>query len=258
MSIYYDPVRNVYVDTESGALIPVDVNDAVPVLAVPVLTDDECKCGINAYSKDIVDSDHALALSLHEMENDFHGSRVATPSSPLHQTFFQRLFSQVNMGDFMYRRAQTTTATSPVHYAPSNEAAPSGVNRDDWFLARALQAMEFEMQEDLNLTRSATENDFNNKELRASTCKSQLLTLSTAVVLVQIGVLIAVIQIYGYANRSENPMIGPDAQALVNFGAKEAGLIVKRGEWWRCVTSIFLHAGIFHILSNGIIQVCFK
>ncbi len=59
----------------------------------------------------------------------------------------------------------------------------------------------------------------------------------------------------GYANTSENPLMGPSGVTLVKYGAKDAGLITKEGQWWRLITPIFLHAGIFHILSNVIIQV---
>lgn len=37
---------------------------------------------------------------------------------------------------------------------------------------------------------------------------------------------------------------------LVNFGAKVTPLI-QDGQWWRLITPIFLHIGIFHILMNG-------
>lgn len=59
----------------------------------------------------------------------------------------------------------------------------------------------------------------------------------------------------GYAPRNENPLIGPPATTMVRYGAKEAGLILYRDEWWRLISPIFLHAGVLHILSNGIIQV---
>jgi len=42
---------------------------------------------------------------------------------------------------------------------------------------------------------------------------------------------------------------------MVRFGAKEAGLIVWKNEWWRLLSSIMLHGGILHIIPNGAIQV---
>ena len=67
--------------------------------------------------------------------------------------------------------------------------------------------------------------------------------------------LVAEIQVGGYVPQSENSMIGPSAQILVNFGAKEAGLVIRLKQWWRCLSAIFVHAGILHLLSNGAIQL---
>jgi rhomboid protease GluP len=45
---------------------------------------------------------------------------------------------------------------------------------------------------------------------------------------------------------------------MVRFGAKETALIVDLNEWWRLVTPIFIHAGMFHIIPNVAVQVCVK
>ena len=37
---------------------------------------------------------------------------------------------------------------------------------------------------------------------------------------------------------------------LIHFGAK-TNYLVQEGQWWRLITPIFLHIGIFHILMNG-------
>ena len=55
----------------------------------------------------------------------------------------------------------------------------------DWTLARALQAMEFEISNEATQQREAN-GDFDEKEYRASACKRQLLTVSTAIILVQV------------------------------------------------------------------------
>jgi rhomboid protease GluP len=41
-----------------------------------------------------------------------------------------------------------------------------------------------------------------------------------------------------------------NTQILVRLGAKYGPYMVYRGEWWRLVTAMFLHAGIFHIGMN--------
>jgi hypothetical protein len=87
---------------------------------------------------------------------------------------------------------------------------------DDSILARALQAMEFEISSETLERREAREverrelegGDFRQKELSASGCKGQILTLSTFICLLQIAYLIAMIQQDGFAPSAINPMIG--------------------------------------------------
>lgn len=96
---------------------------------------------------------------------------------------------------------------------------------------------------------------FNQKENKASKCKRQMVTMSTFMCLVQIGMLVAMIQDDGYAPKSENPTYGPSAYTMVRYGAKVAVLIKYEDEWWRLVSPIFLHAGVIHIISNVGIQL---
>eukprot|EP01034_Spumella_vulgaris_P033822 gene33822-41725_t len=113
--------------------------------------------------------------------------------------------------------------------------------------------LEFEISNEMI---DGYDGDFNEKEYRASrSCRRQLLTISFLIVVVQVALMIAMIQIAGYAPKSENPVIGPPVYIMVRFGAKEAGLIVEKKEWWRLGSSIMLHAGIFHILPNIAIQL---
>ncbi|XP_073390540.1 RHOMBOID-like protein 2 isoform X3 [Physcomitrium patens] len=49
---------------------------------------------------------------------------------------------------------------------------------------------------------------------------------------------------------SENPLLGPSAISLLDFGALESELVGRAGEGWRMLTTLSLHAGIFHLVGN--------
>lgn len=42
-----------------------------------------------------------------------------------------------------------------------------------------------------------------------------------------------------------------DLQALMDLGANNRMAVLQYGQWWRLVTSMFLHGGFLHILFNG-------
>lgn len=49
---------------------------------------------------------------------------------------------------------------------------------------------------------------------------------------------------------SVNPMLGPSAETLVSMGAKDSLLIVQKGEVWRIISAMVLHAGLIHFVLN--------
>ena len=140
---------------------------------------------------------------------------------------------------------------------PSSNSEPSHL--DDWTLAATLQMMEFEMPEETAAMRQNREDDevgdFEEKEYNASSCGRQMTTLSTFICFAQVVVFIAMVSSEGLAPRSENSMIGPSVITLVHWGAKDAALMVYRGQWWRLLTPIMLHGGWIHLLSNVLIQL---
>ena len=125
---------------------------------------------------------------------------------------------------------------------------------DDLSLARTLQAMEFEIDEEMRRL-EAFNDDFNNKEYSASSCRRQMLTLSTFIVFVQVLIVFIMLVTDGIAPSEDNPMIGPPGETLVIWGAKEGALIKYSRQWWRTISPVFLHAGILHVGSNGFIQL---
>jgi membrane associated rhomboid family serine protease len=58
----------------------------------------------------------------------------------------------------------------------------------------------------------------------------------------------------GFAPPKVNPMLGPNGIVLLSMGGKWVPAILKGGEWWRFITSIFLHGGLVHIGLNLLTQ----
>ena len=140
----------------------------------------------------------------------------------------------------------------------NNSTPPAGSTQqqaDDHSFAWLLQQMEFEVpfetEEDAH--QRELNGDFEGKEYRASKCKNQMRTLSTLLVVIQICLFWAMCKEEGMDEN--NPMSGPSGLALVEWGAKDTALIVYRGDWWRILTPIMMHAGVLHLLSNALIQL---
>jgi membrane associated rhomboid family serine protease len=133
-------------------------------------------------------------------------------------------------------------------------APPSGAG-DDHMLAWFLQRLEFEIPQETEEERREREisGEFEGKEYAAGKCKNQMLTPSAFIALADI--------IYFWVMCSKkgiddsNPMVGPSSLAMVEWGAKDAALIVYRGQWWRLISPIIMHAGVIHLISNMVIQL---
>ncbi|EOA37577.1 hypothetical protein CARUB_v10011917mg [Capsella rubella] len=48
----------------------------------------------------------------------------------------------------------------------------------------------------------------------------------------------------------ENPLLGPSSSTLQKMGALEWRKVVQDNEKWRLITSMWLHAGVFHLFTN--------
>lgn len=124
------------------------------------------------------------------------------------------------------------------------------------FLSNSIQLADFRLSDDVINGPAPRAPICDRKEIIASSSwKKQLFSLSTAICLIQIVLLVVMIELDGFAPIKENPFWGPPVDTLVHFGAKEAGDIVYDDEWWRLLSSIMLHGGIIHIIPNVIIQL---
>ncbi|KAA8539896.1 hypothetical protein F0562_026588 [Nyssa sinensis] len=55
---------------------------------------------------------------------------------------------------------------------------------------------------------------------------------------------------FSFQPLSENPLFGPSSSTLEKLGALEWNKVVHKHQAWRLITSIWLHAGIIHLLAN--------
>jgi rhomboid protease GluP len=58
--------------------------------------------------------------------------------------------------------------------------------------------------------------------------------------------------IFGLMVESGVPVLNPTAPSLVQWGA-DFGPLTLGGQWWRIVASLFLHAGIIHLVFNMVV-----
>lgn len=88
---------------------------------------------------------------------------------------------------------------------------------------------------------------------RRSEYLKSLKSLSVPLGLLQIIIFIACLGVGGMQSPKQNPLFGPPATTLVQFGAKQAYLI-QRGQVFRFLTPMLLHGGIIHLLMNLLCQ----
>ena len=94
-----------------------------------------------------------------------------------------------------------------------------------------------------------------NKEDEGDSHHQECAVMSYGFSLVQISIMGLLMWHCGMAPMKINPMLGPFPDALSEWGGTNAALIVDDGEWWRILTPIFLHAGLFHLIGNLVVQV---
>lgn len=79
---------------------------------------------------------------------------------------------------------------------------------------------------------------------------------SMATAVLQVALLLIALGIHGgFAPLSENPMLGPPYYVLDVLGAKNVARIRSGGEWWRLLSPVLLHTGVFHLLGNLLVQL---
>ena len=224
--MYFDKSRNAFVDSETGAVIPIEAGDNIPEaeihdsqfesdheLAMRLAAESggsnyqplPSKQHVDSHSIDIVSRDHELALKLAELPDDQYPStnRYEDHSSSQLETDRELALTLAEVPDFpdaTSRRNEYSPIDpyglvnsgpyegfeNPRRSSNTRSAPPPAASRgwiDDFSLAKALQAMEFEIDNEID---NPDDEDFNAKEYRASSCRRQIVTISSVIVLVQV------------------------------------------------------------------------
>eukprot|EP01041_Mallomonas_annulata_P007243 gene7243-14777_t len=259
--MHYDPEKNIITDPDSGEIILRIQNDSeLPPEFYRIRKDylfaRQLEEGEVRSSRVAHEQHESVVRTLRLIGNGLERNTNVLPSSPEKRPPQPSRLEHDLLG--MRSEIDNSVASNPTYVGGDHIGGPISRTNvatvDDGTLARTLQMMEFEIMDEIR-HENGEDTDFNEKEIRASKCRRQLLTMSTLICFGQIGILIYMIQKEGYVNRQENPLIGPSALTMVKYGGKEAWLIIVKNEWWRLITPIFLHAGIIHIISNVFIQM---
>lgn len=187
-ALYFDPSQNAIVDRADGSIIPLDVlGSGVESLPDHIKRQIQCKRDED-YARSLSDDPRVSGRPKLLGESDFEpvdvesrlpiGTRIAGYLSPSHRA--------------PNRESTLEQEIIEMHSLyPGGDAHPAADERPgdtDWSLARALQALEFEIVQDTY--HDPIGEDFNEKEYRASSCKRQLMTFSTFICVVQVCSLI--------------------------------------------------------------------
>jgi membrane associated rhomboid family serine protease len=85
--------------------------------------------------------------------------------------------------------------------------------------------------------------------------KQPVAYLAIAVTSVQLLILVLQLTMCGLAPLDVNGFVGPYPDQFSEWGGKNAYLMLRENQWWRLITSSFLHVGIIHLLVNAFCQL---
>jgi hypothetical protein len=147
--MHFDPVRNAYIDSESGAVVYQE-NDGTT----------------NKYNSNNV-NDESFILELAKIHDHSYSESIHNNA-------------------LLYSTRPSSSVSDDYHQLQQVQRQGEREN-EDWNFAMYLQLMDFEIPTDVYGTEFDEHADFASKEIRASkSCKRQLLTLSTLICLAQV------------------------------------------------------------------------
>ena len=206
--MYYDPIRSAYIDAEDGSVV---LHEAAPELSStfssPVMRSTSSHNSASGRSGKVKSKSNSPELEVDiEMIQVMDLDANAVRSQLLELSRLEKLNSNSHNKE-KNNYSMPTIAMAPNALFDGSDGTSSEslttdrVQRDgrsnaasseneDWIFARALQAMEFEISNEMMMEdgyEEGEEGDFNQKEYQASrSCKTQLLTLSAFLCLLQV------------------------------------------------------------------------
>ena len=200
--MYYDPIRSAYIDAEDGSVV---LHDAAPELCSTFSSPVRSTSSQSSRSGNVKSKGDSPEIELDiEMIQVMDLDANAVRSQLLELSRLEKLNSNSQSKE-KNNYSMPTIAMAPsavidgsdgtsVESVPTDRVQRGGgsstTENDDWIFARALQAMEFEISNEMIMEEGYEEGeggDFNQKEYRASrSCKSQLMTLSAFLCVLQV------------------------------------------------------------------------
>ena len=201
--MYFDPIRNAYIDMEDGSVVLQEtqqnnIGDA----------NSHSYTSIPASNKSNLESQkNESAIDDNDLDIQMMIDPAIIASQKMELERIERSNRNKKGSEKELYQIHPVSNNEFSDYNPIVVDPPTQENshQSDWLFARALQAMEFEISNEQIGNEHA---DFDAKEYSASrSCKRQMLTLSTFICIIQIALMIAMVQVGGWAPRSENPMV---------------------------------------------------
>jgi len=207
--MFYDPIRNAYIDAEDGTVVlqeeTVNPQQNSTFRSFSGSTNGSTRLpGKKSKKKQSPDTSRDVEIDL-EMVTVMDLDSSAVRSQLLELQRLERLNNSnkqekdhsINMPTIALAPRSSSvneslsTSSDSNHtdppYKGASERIPTNEN-EDWIFARALQAMEFEISNEMMMVEGYEDGgDFNDKEYRASrSCRAQLLTISAFICLLQV------------------------------------------------------------------------
>jgi len=178
--MHFDPIRNAYIDSDTGTVVLQETDPQLNLSTFQALSSTSSPS--SASRLPYVASRGTIAAPAGGTSPGTSSGYSSVPVMPLakdnilslDQIYYSQGVDMELQHALQMSAAQTTQSSTGYHFF------------DDWTLARTLQSLEFEFTNE-EIAAEAIEGDFNAKEYKASrSCRRQLVTFSFVICLMQV------------------------------------------------------------------------